>query len=392
MWTDKTRLKPFSPGQESTLVLPRQWGGAVKRVQPGLPGSVCEIEIPSRLHASVIDMNRFGPGKPGGGGIGVGVGLACRTRVTLTDSGDIRIKGNRPGVAAHLGAIYRRLTGFMGGIEIETNDHGHRHLGLGSSIATVTGVALALNETFGRPLALRDLRKLIAHNYCEEAPGDPAKLVKGFETNIGAMVGIHGGMIIGTDACELLYRVPLPDEMKALLVIPRTQEGRSSGEEEAQALLGEARRADKKDREKKAYKILIELMPAMIAGDFGAVGETIHQLAYLGSKRAEVMLHGRQGEEIYQAMTELRELGAEIVSMSSVGPAVFALSSKPKTWRAWNEWRQSADIAQSLEVPIDNTGARVKLDGVPIPYTMEPWWNKPDRHTISVRSARKKTQ
>ena len=367
-------LTPFKPGEERMLVLPAHWGAGVRKVPAALPGTACEVELPSRLHASVIDMNRFGPGEPGGGGIGFGVGLYCRSKITLTEAGHVTATGNRPTVASHLGALFCKITGHRGGVEIMTSDHGRRHLGLGSSIATVTAVAVALNEAFGRPLTLRDLRKLVAFNYCEEAPGAPEMLVKGFETNIGAMVGIHGGMVVGSDRCELIYRVALPEEMKALLVIPEFVPGSSSGDAEASALLGKARAMDRKDKFKKAYKILLELLPAMVEGDYEAVGDAIYDLAFLGSKKAECMLHGDKGAQVFETMEKLRGQGAEIVSMSSVGPAVFALSSKPKVWKSWKGWVDGG----ALVVPVDNTGIKVRLDGQPIPYGLEPWWVKPE--------------
>lgn len=326
----------------------------------------------------MLDMNRFEPGRPGGGGIAFGVGLTCRAKVSLTDGDTVESTGNRKLVARHFGALFRELTGYGGGIEISTHDHGNRHMGLGSSIATTTAVATALNEALGRPLSLRDMRKAIAFNYCEEAPADPDMLVSGFETNLGAMVGLHGGMVVGSDACELIYRTPLPEDMKALLVLPSLPAAQSSGEEEADALLGRARDADMRDATEKAYMVLMDLLPAMVAGDFEEIGEVIYRLARMGSKDAEIRLHGDDGAQIFETMEYLKDKGAEIVCMSSVGPAVFALSRKPKVWREWKTIGQMPWASRVAVVPVDNAGARVKLDGAPISYRIEPWWNKPD--------------
>ena len=64
--------------------------------------------------------------------------------------------------------------------------------------------------------------------------------------------------------------------------------------------------------------------------------------------------------------------------MSSVGPAVFALSRRPEVWRRWQGWTTPGAAGCALEVPVDNAGARVRIDGVPIPYRLEPWWYQPD--------------
>lgn len=372
------KLIPFTPGTKKRFVFPSRWGGTVKKTAKALPGTVCEVELPSRLHASVLDMNRFEPGSPGGGGIAFGVGLACRAKVSLTDGDTVESAGNRKLVARHFGFLFKELTGYRGGIEISTDDHGNRHMGLGSSIATTTAVATALNEALGRPLTLRDMRKTIAFNYCEEAPADPDMLVSGFETNLGAMVGLHGGMVVGSDACELLYRIPLPEDMKAFLVLPALPAAQSSGDEEAVALLGRAREADRRSAREKAYIVLMDLLPAMIEGDFEKIGDAVYGLARMGSKEAEIKLHGDDGAQIFETMARLRLMGSEIVCMSSVGPAVFALSRKPKVWREWKTIRGMPWASRTAVVPVDNLGARVKLDGVPISYRIEPWWTKPD--------------
>jgi len=115
----------------------------------------------------------------------------------------------------------------------------------------------------------------------------------------------------------------------------------------------------------------------MMRGDIDGIGDVVYQLASLGSKRAECGLHGSDGDEIYEALARLRAEGAEIGSMSSVGPAVFALSCRPEVWARWGSWKDRGDAAYTLEVPVDNLGARVRLDGAPIPYRLEPWWTEP---------------
>ena len=370
-------LEPFEPGDPGRFVFPDRWGGALRRRPASAVGTVCEVEIPSRLHASVLDMNRFDVGRPGGGGIGFAVALFCRARVEVIPNRHVQAGGNRPAIALHFGRLFQAVTGAPVGLDIEVADHRHRHMGLGSSIGTLTAVAVGLNEVLGRPFSLRDLRKLIAYNYCEEVPGERARLVAGFETNVGAMAGIHGGMILASDGCELVFRVPLPEETRALLLLPHTGPDVTSGSREATALLTGARALDRRDAHRKAYRVLMDLLPAMARGDLEAVGDVILALAEMGSKRAECELHGTRGQEVYRLIRELRAQGAEVASMSSVGPAVFALSRRPETWERWRAWKEPGAVERAAVVPVDNTGARVRLDGVPIPYRFEPWWSEP---------------
>ncbi|MHB8763441.1 MAG: GHMP family kinase ATP-binding protein [Deferrisomatales bacterium] len=375
--TRPSGLASFEPGDPARVLGPERWGGQARPARPGPPGTSCEVEVPSRLHASVLDMNRFDVGSPGGGGIGFAVSLHCRARATLVGGRDTRIGGNRPALALHGARLFRAVTGFEGGLELELVDHTRRHMGLGSSVGALAAAALALNEILGRPFDMRNLRRLVAHNYGEEAEGEPGRLVHGFDTNVGAMAAVHGGMVVATDDCELLYRVPLPPGMRALLLVPLMPARVASGVPEAEALLGLARAMDQADAREKAYRVLMDLLPAMIRGDFAAVGDVLFDLTGLGSKRAECRLHGSEGAEIYAVLEALRAQGAEIVGMSSVGPAVFALSADPAVWERWRTWDAPHRAGCVLEVPVDNAGARVRLDGVPIPYHFEPWWSEP---------------
>lgn len=112
-------------------------------------------------------------------------------------------------------------------------------------------------------------------------------------------------------------------------------------------------------------------------GDTAAVGGVLWDLAHLGSKHAECCLHGSGGRESYETMSALREEGAEGVGMSSVGPAVFALSARPEVWERWQERHGSEGAGCALVVAVDNAGARVRLDGTPGPYHLEAWWHEP---------------
>lgn len=373
----ETALQTFHPGDRSRFVHPSMWGGEVRRSEPSPVGTICEVEVPARLHASVVDMNRFGVGVPGGGGVGFAVALYSSARVVSTFDGEARVTGARAGIARHVMGLFRHITGYEGGFRVEVQDHGRRHMGLGSSIGTLTAVGVAVNEILGRPLSIRDLRKLIAHNYCEEAPNENGALVQGFETNVGAMLGVHGGLVVASDSCELVYRIPLPEEMRALLLIPHLGPQVCSGEPEASALLNGARLLDREDAPGKAYRILMDLVPAMIRGDLVGIGNVVFELARRGSKRAECSLHGSGGLEIYAAMEALRSAGAEIVGMSSVGPAVFALTRSSEVRERWAKWKTSERSGCALEVPVDSTGARVRIDGVPVPCGHEPWWVNP---------------
>ncbi|PLX39752.1 MAG: sugar kinase [Deltaproteobacteria bacterium] len=363
----------FKPGDPSKFIFPSHWGGAVRKTVPYGVGTVCEVEVPARLHASVIDMNRFDVGIPGGGGIGFAVGTYSRAKIAFTQALGVSATGSRASIGCHLVEMFQTMVGEYVGMKVVIEDHGYKHIGLGSSISVITATMVALNELFGRPLTLSDLRKSIAYNYCEEATYGDNLLVPGFETNVGAMVGIHGGMVVASDDCNIVMRSPLPNNMKVLLVVPKTAKSFFSGENEAEKLLGQARELDLETRKEKAYIVLMDLLPAMKRGDYKAVGESIYRLSKMGSKLAECNFHESDGVDIAGILDGFRGLGAEIVSMSSIGPGTFAICSKPEPLK---EWIEEKGLSSQLHMlPVDNTGVRVRLDGVPVNYQHEAWWD-----------------
>ena len=70
-------LQPFLPGnQMNTLDFEKK-----KYNLKPVKGKVV-VTAPARIHLTVLDMNRFAPGKPGGGGVGFAVQVYCTAEVS----------------------------------------------------------------------------------------------------------------------------------------------------------------------------------------------------------------------------------------------------------------------------------------------------------------------
>ncbi len=286
-----------------------------------------KVKVPARIHLSVLDMTKFAPKKPGGGGIGYGIELYAEASVELSD--DFCIESKRKTIVEHTAKVLAKTVGYEGGFFIEAQDHGINHLGLGSTSATMSAVAYAVNAVLGKPLELRDLRRLIGYNFVEEWSEE--KVVPGFETGVGPAVGYYGGFVVISDDLEVVHRFCIPDDREVLLCMPKEESilrsSKNAGEEEVKLLLNKARELDMRDKEKKAHEILINLLPNAIKGDIRAVGNSIWKLQFLGSKIAEIE-HHEGGKEIYDLMKAARESGGEIVGMSSVGSTIAVVLPK----------------------------------------------------------------
>jgi len=308
------------------------------------------VRAPARIHLTVLDMNRFSPSRPGGGGVGFAIQLYCTVTVTCTEK-DIAIDYNRPAIIRHFIEVFKKLSGYTGGFSVIARDHQHQHVGLGSTSTIMIALANALNRAVGSPFSNDQLRKLIGYNYVEETV--EGNVAFGFETGVGPAASTHGGMAIMGDDLTLIYHHSFAEGKNVYVVIPPSDIS-SAGTKEFDLLMNKARVLDYRDRELKAYLIMMDLIPALEKGDLPRMGDIIWEFDFRGSKRAEVEHHSFA---IYHYMSRLRESGLEFVGMSSVGPSIVIITEKPGS--------EVEDIVRALGLSIavtsavDNEGLKV---------------------------------
>ena len=312
------------------------------------------VRAPARIHLTVLDMNRFAPARPGGGGVGFAIQLYCSVEVSCIPAG-LDIDYSRPGIIRHFVEVFRAITGYTGGFRIRARDHQHQHVGLGSTSTIMISLAHALNHAVGSPLTPDQLRKIIGNNYVEETAEDT--IAFGFETGVGPAVSTHGGMAIMGDELTLVYHRPFARGKNVFVVIPSSDIS-SAGAREFDLLMNKARTLDYRDRELKAYFMLMDLIPALEADDLTRMGKIIWEIEFRGSKRAEVEHHSF---EIYHYMSRLREAGLEFVGMSSVGPSIAIITGRDRDYVAGVVRGLGLSIA--VETMIDNDGLKLSHAG-----------------------------
>ncbi len=375
-----TVLKEFEPGDKE-FIKPLQSYGVDPRSVGEVEEREVEVQVPARLHPTVFDMNRFNLNRAGGGGLGLAIKVYFHAKVKAIKEPKFVIKGERTLIMEHFCHIFKELLSYPGGFEVELYDHKRRHVGLGSSIGSMLAICIGINEVLGRPFNGRELRRIIGYHSCEESPNGNGYLMPAFETGMGAMVGVNGGWIIGTDDLEMVYRVPLPDT-KCIVFIPDVPslEDEFLGKETAAAsevelLLRRARYLDSMQSGVKARIVLYDMLPAMIKNDLRGIGDAMFDLSFLGSKRAECEQHGSNGAAIYNYISTFREIGAEVVGMSSVGPTIFSLTRNDDTYKRILKYLRAQGIPESriIETEVDNIGGRVRENGVERIFQHDGW-------------------
>jgi len=311
------------------------------------------VTVPARIHLSVLDMNRFSPGMPGGGGLGFALQLYSSATVSCTPDNTV-IDSSRILLIEHLVAAFKAVTGYAGGFIIHTQDHGKEHVGLGSTCTTASAVVSAMNEAVGRPLTYDTIRRLIGYNYIEET-NEPGEIAFGFETGVGAATSIYGGMNILGDQLTHVYQHSFAEDKNVFIITPNIHaEDGNAGLEEFSLLMNRARTLDYRDRELKAYMIMMDMIPAIEKGDLKKMGDIMWEIEFRGSKRAEVQHHTFI---IYQHMNALRQAGLEFVAMSSVGPSICVVTEK--TEQEMKPILDAIGLEISVTTKVDNKGIRI---------------------------------
>ncbi|PWR75292.1 GHMP kinase [Methanospirillum stamsii] len=306
-----------------------------------------KTRVPGRIHLTVLDMNRFAPGHAGGGGIGFAIEVYAEVELSCI-SGEHIIHYSRPAIIRHFLEVFCKTVGYSEGFEVKATDHDYKHVGLGSTCTILTALANAANRAIGNPLTQDQLRILIGNNYVEETEG--GLIAYGFETGVGPAVSTRGGMAILGDNLTVVHQHSFAQGKNVHIVIPPSSIS-SAGEEEFSLLMNKARSLDYRDRELKAYIILMDFIPALNNNDIKKMGDVMWEIEFRGSKRAEIEHHSF---ELYQYMHQLRKAGLEFVGMSSVGPSIAVITDLSK--EALSKILDPLDLKIAVSTHVDNAG------------------------------------
>ncbi|NYT06374.1 MAG: GHMP kinase, partial [Methanomicrobiales archaeon] len=241
-------FSPFAPGEQMQILDLKNPPALVPQA-----GTVT-VTTPARIHLSVLDMNRFAPDHPGGGGIGFALSVYCSAAVSCTDKGTA-IHYSREPIIRHFVEIFSKTVGYTGGFRISAKDHELKHVGLGSTGSILVSVVHGMNAAVGSPLSEEQIRLLIGNNYVEETAD--GRVTRGFETGVGPAAATYGGMAVMGDELSLVCHHPFAEGKNVFIVIPPTDVS-SAGEHEFDLLMNRARNLDYRDRELKAYLLLMD--------------------------------------------------------------------------------------------------------------------------------------
>jgi beta-RFAP synthase len=160
-------------------------------------------------------------------------------------------------------------------------------------------------------------------------------------------------MAVMGDKLSLIYHHPFAEGKQVYIVIPPTDIS-SAGTKEFDLLMNKARTLDYRDRELKAYLVMMDLIPALEDDNLEQAGNVIWEIDFRGSKRAEVEHHSFA---IYHYMSRLRESGLEFVGMSSVGPSIAVITRRSRA--EVEEILKPLGLGIAISTGVDNSGLTI---------------------------------
>lgn len=308
---------------------------------PELCARSIKILYPSRLEAMALDPAKIAENDNliyDAGQIDFCVSLYKHVTLTVTpDDRSLKITDRSPRKALirHAALIMQHALNISDGLLIDVEDAVNlRHCGLGSSSSLIAATAAAVNELYGRPIARQDLVRFCAQNHGEEIDGDDNSLVPVQCIGGSAVCGHYdGGLVILSGQATPIYTYRLPEALKVVIGIPKDfahPDAEKLMQDEIANMDGFKQTGNAYGHEI-AYRLVHEVLPGLANDDLEPCKSLIFDYRWdMGSIR--------NCSFVYPAMVEMAERmrflknepSVAVLSLSSVGPGFFALTSKPQ--------------------------------------------------------------
>lgn len=298
-----------------------------------------EIRFPSRLNAMAIDPSKIAINQnmvftPGEIVFSVKLYRSVEILVVEKDSGVlISETSKRKSLIKHAALIMQKALGINHGLVIDVDNRDEiRHCGLGSSSSLIAAVACAINEIYGNPFPAQELVKYLAQNHAEEVENE-TDLVQQVQCIGGSAASgmLEGGMMVITGMSQVVKTMYIEPKYQVVLGIPADFQERDAYTliKEEEKNLSKFMATGKRYGKELAYRVLHEVLPAMNTSDLKPIGDLIFDYRFKMGSIKNCSFTYPAMLAIARELSPLKTGGvAEVLSLSSVGPAFFAITER----------------------------------------------------------------
>lgn len=295
------------------------------------------ISYPTRLNAMAIDPSKITENnnmKYTPGEIVFSTQIFVEIEVEAIPESMIIVSGECEGrepVIQHCCYIMKKALDYSGGFKIHINNfHNLKHCGLGSTGCIQAGVAAAINHLFGLPIKREDMIKYLAQNYGEEIDGDSERLNPVQCIGGSAASGLYeGGVLVLAGENTVIATGEISEDYNVVIGIPNNYEFSDSKNqfEEEKDNLNNFLECGMQYRNEIAYNVLHKFLPAIYHKDLKTMGDVIWDYRYNKGSIKNCAYTFPDMPEIVEKIAYLKKEGfVDILSISSVGPAIFAIT------------------------------------------------------------------
>ncbi len=323
------------------------------------------LKYPYRLNAMAIDPSKihvnseyiYEPGE-----VVFSLDMYRTIRVTARKDNRIVVSGNidRVQLVSHAVGLMKYALNVKTGFAVEVvSDREYKHAGFGSSSSLIAGVAAAINELYGNPIPREVLVTYLAQNHGEEIEGDFDHLRHVQCIGGGAAAGLlSAGALILAGQSQCISKAYISNEYTVIIGIPKDYIPK-----DAQELMDlELSHMDNFIQTGTtygpviAYDMLHDVLPEMMHNKIEALGKLIYKYRFeYGSIKNCSFLYPPM-VAIAERIKNIYLSGwADVLSLSSVGPAFFVITKYPEECRKVFE---SSDMS-IISTCINNDGYKV---------------------------------
>jgi beta-ribofuranosylaminobenzene 5'-phosphate synthase len=332
-----------------------------------LKGTEVEIDTPSRLHFTLIDLN----GSLGriDGGIGVALNSPrIKIRIKPAGLGEAKSENgdkNRS-IPPVIEPIFKKLKNYLNieeNFQFDLVDSIPKHIGLGSNTQLALAVAKGVTYFMGLELPADQLARAVS---------------RGGTSGIGVATFSSGGFVMDgghrlKDKAEflpshyseaappkLMFRSDVPANWYFVMTTPYIGQG-LHGDPEAEIFKNNCP-VPKIEVQSLSHLILMKLLPALAEEDIVTFGSALQRIQGLGFKRVENEIQDQVVKNLYDFYYENGALGA---GLSSFGPTTYALVDGESSARHLKsdveKYLRDQGIACDVKYSnVDNNGAKLR--------------------------------